>query len=79
MGGMGALRLAFTYPEVFAGVATMEPLLDPVFEPSELLDRNLIARGAFPMVRGWTVCHGSHAEETKAMFGYKVPKFYIRG
>merc|ERR1719397_1868583 len=40
MGGLGALRLAFTYPDVFAGVATLEPVADPVFESSELLDRN---------------------------------------
>jgi len=69
MGGLGALRLAFTYPEAFAGAATLEPCVDPVFEPSDILDRNLIGRGDFENWKGMEVCHGSLAGETKAMFG----------
>ena len=30
MGGMGALRLGFKYPEKFAGLAALEPGVDPV-------------------------------------------------
>ena len=30
MGGIGALRLAFKYPEVFGAVAALEPAIDPI-------------------------------------------------
>merc|ERR1719334_989058 len=69
MGGLGALRLVFTHPDVFAGAATMEPCVDPVFDPSDLRDRNLIGRGDFELYYGMQACHGSLAAETKAMFG----------
>ena len=32
MGGMGALRMGFKYPEKFAGLAAMEPGIDPATE-----------------------------------------------
>ena len=41
MGGCGSLRLGFLFPEVFGGLAAMEPAIDPAYEPSELLARNL--------------------------------------
>jgi len=69
MGGLGSLRLAFMFPEVFAGAAAMEPALDPVFEPTELLDRNLNMRGDFELTKGTKLCHNTYAAETKAMFG----------
>merc|ERR1719317_721562 len=69
MGGLGALRLALTYPDVFAGVTALEPFTDPVFEPSDLLDRNLCIRGDFESVLGQKMCHETNAAETKAMFG----------
>merc|ERR1719233_104290 len=69
MGGLGSLRLAFTYPDVFAGAAAMEPALDPVFEPTELLDRNLIMRGDFELQKGTKLSHQTWAAETKAMYG----------
>jgi len=69
MGGIGSLRLAFTYPEMFAGVAALEPALDPVFEPAEFLDRNLCGRGDYELTKGLKVPHGTMAAETKAMFG----------
>jgi len=69
MGGLGSLRLALSYPEVFAGAAALEPGLDPVFEPSELLDRNMLSRGDFQLMKGGKLCHGTNSGETKAMFG----------
>ena len=41
MGGMGALRLSFKHPDVFAGVAALEPGIEPVLSYSaiELEDR----------------------------------------
>jgi len=69
MGGLGALRLVFTHPDVFAGAATLEPGVDPVFDPSDLLDRNLMLRGDFKLISGMQTCHGSLAAETRAMFG----------
>jgi len=69
MGGLGSLRLALSYPEVFAGVAAMEPALDPVFESSELLDRNILHRGDFEMIEGVKSCHGTFSGEVMAMFG----------
>jgi len=36
MGGMGALRMAFKHPNVFAGVAAMEPGIEPVLRWDEL-------------------------------------------
>lgn len=41
MGGMGSLRLAFKHPDVFGGVAALEPGIEPVldFNAIELRDR----------------------------------------
>jgi S-formylglutathione hydrolase len=40
MGGMGALRMGFKYPEKFAGLAAMEPGIDPVLKWKDLRPRN---------------------------------------
>jgi len=41
MGGMGALRMAFKHPEMFAGVAALEPGIEPAlsFDEIKLRDR----------------------------------------
>ncbi len=39
MGGLGALRLGFKYPEKFAGLAAMEPGIDPVLRWKDLSAR----------------------------------------
>src|SRR5205085_6770149 len=39
MGGMGALRLGFKYPEKFAGLVAMEPGIDPVLKWKDLSAR----------------------------------------
>jgi len=41
MGGMGALRLGFKYPKLFAGLAALEPGIEPVlaFQDIEFQDR----------------------------------------
>ena len=39
MGGMGALRLGFKYPEKFAGLAALEPGVDPVLKWKDLSSR----------------------------------------
>jgi len=36
MGGMGGLRMAFKHPELFAGVAAMEPGIEPTLAHSEI-------------------------------------------
>jgi S-formylglutathione hydrolase len=45
MGGMGALRIGFKYPEKFAGLAAMEPGIDPVLKWKDLQPRNKFWRG----------------------------------
>jgi S-formylglutathione hydrolase len=45
MGGMGALRLGFKYPEWFAGLAALEPGIDPVLKWKDLQPRNKFWRG----------------------------------
>jgi len=40
MGGMGALRLGFKYPEKFGGLVAMEPGIDPVLKWKDLPPRN---------------------------------------
>ncbi|MFN0122913.1 MAG: alpha/beta hydrolase [Blastocatellia bacterium] len=40
MGGQGALRMGFKYPEKFGGLAAMEPGIDPVLKWKELQPRN---------------------------------------
>ena len=40
MGGMGALRLGFKYPEKFGGLAALEPGVDPALKWKELQPRN---------------------------------------
>lgn len=40
MGGMGALRLGFKYPEKFGGLVAMEPGIDPVLKWKDLPARN---------------------------------------
>jgi len=39
-GGYGALKLAFARPHLFAGVATMQPMLEPGFHESDVGPRN---------------------------------------
>jgi len=45
MGGMGALRIGFKYPEKFAGLVAMEPGIDPVLKWKDLKPRNKFWRG----------------------------------
>jgi len=45
MGGLGALRLGFQYPEKFAGLAALEPGIDPVLKWKDLTARNKFWRG----------------------------------
>ncbi len=45
MGGMGALRLCFKYPEKFGGLAAMEPGIDPVLKWKDLSSRYKFYRG----------------------------------
>lgn len=45
MGGMGALRLGFKYPEKFAALAAMEPGIDPVLKWKDLPSRYRFYRG----------------------------------
>ena len=45
MGGMGALRMGFKYPEKFAGLVAMEPGIDPVLKWKDLQPRNKFWRG----------------------------------
>jgi S-formylglutathione hydrolase len=45
MGGMGALRMGFKHPEKFAGLAAMEPGIDPVLKWKDLSSRYKFYRG----------------------------------
>ncbi len=45
MGGMGALRFGFKYPEKFGGLVAMEPGIDPVLKWKDLPARNKFWRG----------------------------------
>jgi S-formylglutathione hydrolase len=45
MGGLGALRMGFKYPEKFGGLAAMEPGIDPVLKWRDLQPRNKFWRG----------------------------------
>jgi Putative esterase len=45
MGGMGALRIGFKYPEKFARLVAMEPGIDPVLKWKDLQPRNKFWRG----------------------------------
>lgn len=45
MGGLGALRLGFKYPEKFAGLVAMEPGIDPVLKWKDLSARYKFYRG----------------------------------
>jgi S-formylglutathione hydrolase FrmB len=40
MGGMGALRMSFKFPEKFAGLAALEPGIDPVLHWKDILPRH---------------------------------------
>lgn len=40
MGGMGALRIAFKHPELFAGVAAMEPGIEPALSYDDIEPRD---------------------------------------
>jgi len=46
MGGMGALRMGFKYPEKFAGLTALEPGIDPVLKWKDLQPRNRFWRSA---------------------------------
>lgn len=40
MGGMGALRMGFKFPEMFAGLAALEPGIDPALKWKDVQPRN---------------------------------------
>jgi S-formylglutathione hydrolase len=44
MGGLGALRLSFKYPDKFAGVAALEPSVDPALRWADVQARNRFYR-----------------------------------
>lgn len=46
MGGYGALKIAFAYPERFAGVAAMSPVLEPGLRDAQITARNRLHHGA---------------------------------
>ncbi|MCI0489951.1 MAG: esterase [Blastocatellia bacterium] len=46
MGGLGALRLGFKYPDRFAGLAAIEPGVDPAFKWRDVKPRNRFWRSA---------------------------------
>ena len=46
MGGYGALKIAFAYPERFAAVAAMEPLLEPGLHTGQITARNKLHHGS---------------------------------
>jgi S-formylglutathione hydrolase len=46
MGGMGALRIAFKHPELFAGVAALEPGIEPALSYDEIALRDRFWRPA---------------------------------
>ena len=45
MGGMGSLRLAFKYPELFGAVASMEPGISPIDDWSDMRLKHRFWRG----------------------------------
>ncbi len=45
MGGLGALRLGFKYPDKFQGLAALEPGIDPALKWSDVKPRNRFWRG----------------------------------
>src|SRR5262249_5813911 len=45
MGGLGALRMGFKYPEIFGGLVAMEPGIDPVLKWKDLQPRYKFWRG----------------------------------
>jgi S-formylglutathione hydrolase len=47
-GGYGALKLAFAHPEMFAAVATMQPMLEPGLRESDVGERNRLHHIAVP-------------------------------
>ena len=51
MGGMGALRMGFKYPEKFAGLAALEPGIDPALKWKDVQSRNRFWRGQDLMER----------------------------
>lgn len=74
MGGCGALRIAFTLPSTFGGVAAFEPAIDPVFESEDILPRNLMGRGDYDFSDGGLPPpeedpHGSPQADWRAAFG----------
>jgi S-formylglutathione hydrolase len=40
MGGHATLKIGFRYPERFAGIAALEPAIEPFYEPHETMHRN---------------------------------------
>lgn len=46
MGGFGALKLAFGYPETFAAVAAISPMIEPGFCAADVGARNRLHHGA---------------------------------
>lgn len=73
MGGMGSLRMALKYPQVFAGVAALEPGIEPVmaFRDIELQDRFWRSDELFGQIYGQPVDEKYWAESNPANISIK--------
>jgi S-formylglutathione hydrolase len=73
MGGMGSLRMAFKYPGLFAGVASLEPGIEPVlaYKDIELEDRFWRGEDLFEQIFGKPVDAGYWAANNPANIAIK--------
>jgi len=75
MGGMGSLRLAFKYPQVFEAVAGMEPGIEPVlaFDDIKLRDRFWRSQALFEEIYGKPVDKAYYAANNPANIAKSNP------
>jgi len=79
MGGMGGLRMAFKHPELFAGVAAMEPGVEPVlaYRDIKLEDRFWRSDELFGEIYGSPVDEDYWAVNNPATIAQKDPRRLI--
>jgi S-formylglutathione hydrolase len=76
MGGMGGLRLAFKHPELFAGVAALEPGIEAALEWSEVSAEDRFFRGddLFTELYGSPVDEVKWADDNPATIATRDPR-----
>jgi len=75
IGGMGSLRIAFKHPDLFQGVASQEPGIEPAlaFDDIKLLDRYWLSDELFQQIYGKPIDKAYWTDNNPATIASRAP------